>query len=87
MAAENQNLGMFDYVLEHVNNISYITKEITNEDLDLTWFCYILGGWKALVSSSALPDLYFEVTYSKSKDEVYVDTYQKVDNVAYSKED
>ena len=50
-------------------------------DVYVVWFCYILGGWKALVSTTIPDDTYYEVTYNKEKDEIYLDTYVKADNV------
>lgn len=55
-----------------------------NEPLDfevkIVWFCYILGGWKALVCTD-LPDLkYYELTYDKNRKKVYFDVYEKVQN-------
>jgi len=47
----------------------------------IVWFCYILGGWKALVSTTLPDGRYYEVTYNKDKKETYVDLYVKVDNV------
>lgn len=46
----------------------------------LVWFCFILGGWKALVSSTEPDGRYYEVTYNISKNETYVDTYKKTHN-------
>lgn len=48
----------------------------------LVWFCFILGGWKALVSSTAADGRYYEVTYNQNKNETYVDTYKKTHNHA-----
>jgi hypothetical protein len=44
-------------------------------------FAYVLGGWKALVSTSRPDGRYFEVTHNKDKGEIYVDFYVKVDQV------
>lgn len=49
----------------------------------IVWFCYILGGWKALVSTTLPDGRYYEVTYNKDKKETYVDLYVKVDNVCF----
>lgn len=46
----------------------------------MVWFCFILGGWKALVSSTEADGRYYEVTYNKTKGETYVDTYTKTHN-------
>ena len=45
-------------------------------------FAYVLGGWKALISTSRPDGVYYELTYNKPKAETYVDTYLKVDNEA-----
>lgn len=47
----------------------------------MVWFCFILGGWKALVSSTEADGRYYEVTYNISKRETYVDTYKKTHNI------
>lgn len=46
----------------------------------VVWFCFILGGWKALVSSTEADGRYYEVTFNKIKDEAYIDTYLKTHN-------
>ena len=53
----------------------------------VVWFCYILGGWKALLSTHIPDGCYYEVTFNKEKNEAYVDTYQKHENVAIPLED
>lgn len=50
------------------------------EHFYMVWFCFILGGWKALVSSTAADGRYYEVTFNKAKNEHYVDTYKKTHN-------
>lgn len=45
-------------------------------------FSYILGNYKALVSSSLPDGRYYEVTYNAKMGEHYIDTYVKTDNVA-----
>lgn len=50
-------------------------------DIYVVWQCYILGNWKAMLSTNHSGDgLYFEVTYNKQKKELYVDAYYKADN-------
>lgn len=46
----------------------------------VVWFTYILGNWKALVSTSIPDGAYYEVTYDKNKGVAYVDSYKKFDN-------
>lgn len=53
--------------------------EVEVEDTYVVWFAYVLGAWKALVSTMVPDGRYYEVTFNKEKDEVYVDIYEKVD--------
>ena len=53
----------------------------TKYDVYVVWFCFILGGWKALISTTMPDGLYFEVTYNKGKDETYLDVYRKTENI------
>jgi len=54
----------------------------SKDDVYVVWFCYILGGWKALISTTLPDGMYYEVTYNKEKAETYVDAYKKFHNVA-----
>lgn len=54
----------------------------STDDVYVVWFCYVLGGWKALVSTTVVDGMYYEVTYNKEKKETYLDVYKKWDNVA-----
>lgn len=51
------------------------------EDVYIVWFCYTLGGWKALVSTTVLDEMYYEVTYDFVKKKTYIDAYKKHENV------
>lgn len=54
---------------------------LTESDVYVVWFCRILKNWKALVST-ILPDgMYYELTYNGDKEELYLDAYQRLDNV------
>jgi hypothetical protein len=50
------------------------------DEVFVVWFCYILGGWKALVSTTLPDGRYYEVTYNSRKEEVYLDVYVKREN-------
>jgi hypothetical protein len=43
-------------------------------------FCYILGNWKALVSTTLPDGMYYEVTHDAISRKDYVDAYKKFDN-------
>lgn len=47
------------------------------DDVYVVWFCYILGGWKALVSTPVEDGRYYEVTYNRKNNESYVDIYKR----------
>lgn len=51
------------------------------DEVYVVWFCFILGGWKALISTSLPDGMYYEVTYNAAKGETYLDAYKKFDNV------
>lgn len=44
------------------------------------WFVYVLGGWKALVSTTLPDGRYYEVTHNKDTGDTYLDVYAKIDN-------
>lgn len=50
------------------------------DDVYVVWFSYILGGWKALVSTNLRDGRYYELTHSTEKNETYLDTYIKSEN-------
>ena len=62
----------------------YAVLEYYKEKLDYTldfnatycvWNCYILGNWKALVSTTRNDGNYFEVTFDSANRKIYVDCY------------
>jgi len=50
----------------------------------VVWYAYVLGGWKAMASTTKADGRYFEVTYNKEADEFYVDTYVKIQNTKFT---
>ena len=70
-------LSVENYVYQHLD------KSDPNPEFDVyvVWFCYILGGWKCLVSTTLPDGMYYEVTYDKNKNSIYLDAYKKFDNV------
>lgn len=53
------------------------------DEVYVVWFCFILGNYKALVSTSLPDGRYYEVTCSGDRKKVFIDTYVKVDNTEY----
>lgn len=47
----------------------------------VVWFCKTLQHAKALLSTSLPDGMYYELTYNGDKDEIYLDAYNKVDNL------
>jgi Family of unknown function (DUF6275) len=61
--------------------------ELEHDQIYVVWFCYILGGWKALLSTTVNDNRYYEVTYDKEKRCTYVDRYQKITNTQVPDDD
>jgi hypothetical protein len=59
---------------------------ITLDEIYVVWFSYVLGQWKAILSTSRPDGRMWEVTYNRAKEEVYVDTYLKTHNIAVSED-
>lgn len=53
------------------------------EELYIVSFTYVLGNYKALISSSRPDGMYYEVTFDKDKKQAYVDMYLKVQQVVF----
>lgn len=69
-----------DVFLKKAKQAIVETDTFTADDLYIVWFCKILGNWKALISTDAVDNHYWEVTYNGAKKETYVDLYTKVSN-------
>ena len=68
---------------------SIVTEGATEDYLkeaqaNVVWFGYVLGNWKALVSTTIPDGRYYEVTYNKGKSEIYIDVYQKIRQHVFS---
>ena len=51
------------------------------DEVYVVWFAYVLGGWKALVSTTVNDGMYYEVTYDRVNERTYLDAYKKWENV------
>lgn len=73
---------VFDHVWRNQRVVSLIDGTVDKPAFStfVVWFCFILGGWKALVATTFEDGRYYEVTYNKEKDETYLDVYTKVEN-------
>lgn len=65
------------YVNKHLDK----SDQTPEYDVYIVWFCYILGGWKALASTTLPDGMYYEITYDKNRDKIYLDAYKKFQNV------
>jgi hypothetical protein len=72
---------VFDYVKKNIYLPKGFAGEFTIDDVTVVWFCKTLQNWKALVITHTPDPFFYEVTYSGDKQEAYIDTYEKVDNV------
>ena len=70
-------LSVENYVIQHLDK----SDPAPEFEVYVVWFCYILGGWKCLVSTTLPDGMYYEVTYDKNKNSIYLDAYKKFDNV------
>jgi hypothetical protein len=55
-------------------------RHITEDDVYVVWLCKTLQNNKALLSTTLLDGLYYEITYNGDKHEFYVDVYKKWHN-------
>ena len=53
----------------------------SRDEVYVVWFCFTLGYWKALCSTSIPDGRYYEVTYNARGKAAFVDTYAKTHNV------
>lgn len=67
-----------DYANERLDKTD--GKQITEEDVFIVWLCKTLQNNKALVSTTLLDGMYYELRYNGNKDECYVDAYKKWEN-------
>lgn len=67
-------------VREHVRERTDKSDPPVEFDVRVVWFCYILGGWKALVSTTLPDGKYYEVTHNRNNGETYLDVYLKLYN-------
>jgi hypothetical protein len=56
----------------------------SEDEVYVVWFCYTLGNWKALCSTTLPDGRYYEVTYSKERNVGFVDTYRKTHNIEFT---
>lgn len=71
---------VYNYVRSHLDKTdTHVTFRI--DEVYPVWFCFILGNWKALISTTLPDGMYYEVTYDKINRCYYLDAYKKFENV------
>lgn len=65
-----------DYANEHLDK----SDDTPEFDVFVVWYAYELGHSKALLSTTLLDGMYYEITYNSNKNEIYVDAYKKFEN-------
>lgn len=70
-------------IVNYFNNRVEITdnKKISEEDVFIVWSCKTLQNNKAMVSTTVLDGMYYELTYNGDKQELYLDAYKKWENI------
>jgi hypothetical protein len=65
------------YIASHLD----VTDASPDFEIYVVWFNFVLGNWKALVSTSLPDGMYYEVTHNGAKGETYLDAYKKFQNI------
>lgn len=65
-----------EYAVAHLDK----SDDIPEFNVFMVWYAYELGHNKALLSTTLLDGMYYEVTYNSNKDEIYFDAYKKFEN-------
>lgn len=73
-------------VRDHINVLGIGTprglpiEKIQLGEIYVVWFAYVLGNWKAILSTSRPDGRIWEVSHNKAKGETYIDSYLKTHN-------
>lgn len=81
MTCEDQAISIvFDYVRQHLDPSDVQHSTFSIDEVYVVQFTYILGNWKALVSTSLPDGMYYEVTYNQRNGVAYLDPYKRFDH-------
>lgn len=64
------------YIIEHLDK----SDEVPKFDVYVVWLSKTLQNSKALLSSTLLDGMYYELTLNGDKKELYLDAYKKFEN-------
>ena len=69
-------------VVDYFNRCKEIADDgqLTTKDVYVVWMCKALQNNKALLITAAWDGMYYEVTYSGDKNDMYLDAYKKCDS-------
>lgn len=71
---------VFEYIKPRLEKTDkHVT--FTADEVYVVWFTFVLGNWKALISTTLPDGMYYEVTANSAEGEIYIDAYKKFDNV------
>lgn len=65
-----------EYIERHID----ATDIIPPFSIYIVWYCKTLQNWKALVSTTLIDGMYYELTLNGDKQELYLDAYKKFEN-------
>jgi len=68
---------VFEYVVVYLDKSDEKSKTFSQDEVYIVWFSKTLQNWKALVSTTLLDGMYYELTHNGDKGETYVDVYKK----------
>lgn len=69
----------YDIVLDLYKNNPCLA-DITSDDIYVVWLNKTLQNNKALLGTTALDGMYFEITFNGNQSEFYADAYKKQEN-------
>lgn len=61
--------------------------DVSIADIHVVWMAHVLGYKKCLLMTPHADDMYFEVTYNLKSNEMYLDLYQKQQNILIESDD
>lgn len=64
-------------VVKYTND--HLDKRISSDDVYVVWLTKALQNNKALLSTTLLDGMYYELTYNGDKNELYIDVYKRFD--------
>lgn len=71
-------VGYFNAHCERTDDAS-----ISSEDVYVVWYCKTLQNQKALLSTNVSDGMYYELTFNRDKNQLYMDAYKKWQNICF----